>query len=176
MCHMSQVLKNGIGSHFSNKANICLLFDPSAGSWLADSWLEGPSADSQLTDIEMWTFHVTQSLMCHTSQVLKMLNKAKIHQIPSSAGGWLRADSWLGGRVLPLAAWIPAGAFPQTPLLLHPHSSNYFHTFFLWFPQNSCLSGAFPFLHPSRFAGTFGIILFVKSLWSSILCPLCLCQ
>ena len=113
------------GPHFSNKAL------PPSRQQLADSWL-GRSAASLLIHIEISTVHVTQSLKCHMSQVLKKVEQSKEELdslVPPSAqlaAGWLTAD-WGGSQGL-AAAWLSAGeAFP--PSSSSSHFPDYFHTF-----------------------------------------------
>ena len=132
------------GPHFSNKAL------PPSRQQQADSWL-GRSAASLLTDIEISTFHVTQSLKCHMSQVLKMLNKVKKSWPPSSPprpswrlAGWQLTEGahrdWLlpGSQLVRLSPHPPPS---HTSLTI----STLFHGGSLRFPQDSCLSGPSPF-------------------------------
>ena len=91
MCQMSQVLKSDT-AHIS-QTKLCL---PLVISWLIAGWKEVLPA--LLTHIEISTFHVTQSLKCHMSQVLKKVEQSKEELdslVPPSAqlaAGWLTAD------------------------------------------------------------------------------------
>ena len=170
MCQMSQVLKSDT-AHIS-QTKLCL---PLVISWLIAGWKEVLPA--LLTHIEISTFHVTQSLKCHMSQVLKKVEQSKEELdslVPPSAqlaAGWLTAD-WGGSQGL-AAAWLSAGeAFP--PSSSSSHFPDYFHTF----PRRkSAISPRFLFKSgPSPFStSSFSICKSVcHSFLRPILCPMCL--